>query len=390
MDTRLKASISTYPWDLADEGIDRALDNIQDRAGLTDVSLAMSYHVSTYFLPHNPVRQLYYGEDGMLLFEPDPSRYRGTEIEPRISEVVDGPGYLWTQTERIKERGLGLTAWVVYAYNHHLARKYPEYAKQDALGNRYLSQLSVSHPDVRAYFLAVTADILSRCGPNAIILESLGFREFEYGLVNPKINSKITPWCQFLMGLCMSDQSVTAASSQDFDGETFRADVAGYLRETLKRIPTKQAMEERPTEERIADAFNGRLQQFVDSRLEVATSLMEETIALVKSHGDIEILTAHLGTGHDPVTGLSAPRLEHLVDYQYVPPVSEAIPGQAAANDAGLLLNVDPTAFDSRQELESTVVTCLDGGADGVNIYNYGLVHEEYLDWVGGLRSIWQ
>jgi hypothetical protein len=386
----LKASISTYPWDLADEGIDRALDNIQDRAGLTDVSLAMSYHVSTYFLPHNPVRQLYYGEDGMLLFEPDASRYVGMTIEPRVSEVVDGSDYLYSQTERIKERGLGLTAWVVYAYNHHLGRKYPDCAKQDALGNRYLSQLSVSHPDVRAYFLALTEDILNRCEPDAIVLESLGFRDFDYGFVNQKINSKITPWCRFLMALCMSDQSIEAASSADLDAEAFRADVAEYLRATLRQIPTNDAMTEPVTSERIANAFDGRLEQFIESRIEVATSLMEETISLVKSHGDIEILTTHLGNGPDPIAGLSARRLESLVDYQYVPPVPEAVPTQAAANDAGLLLNIDPAAFDDKRELESTVAACLDSGADGVSIYNYGLIHEEYLDWIGEMKHLWQ
>ena len=50
----MKASICTYPWDLVDEGVDNALDNIQHIAGLNDVVLALSYHISTYFLPHNP------------------------------------------------------------------------------------------------------------------------------------------------------------------------------------------------------------------------------------------------------------------------------------------------------------------------------------------------
>ena len=50
----MRATIYTYPWDLTDEGIDSALDTIAHTAGLNSVSLAQSYHVSTYFLPHNP------------------------------------------------------------------------------------------------------------------------------------------------------------------------------------------------------------------------------------------------------------------------------------------------------------------------------------------------
>ncbi|SVD10839.1 uncharacterized protein METZ01_LOCUS363693, partial [marine metagenome] len=49
-----RATIYTYPWDLSDEGIDRALETIADTAGLNSVSLAQSYHISTYLLPRNP------------------------------------------------------------------------------------------------------------------------------------------------------------------------------------------------------------------------------------------------------------------------------------------------------------------------------------------------
>ena len=119
----MEASIYTYPWDLADEGLDAALDNIQHVAGLDDVALATSYHTATYFLPHNPKRKLYYGEDGMTLFQVDPARYESTAIRPRVSEVVDSPDYLQRQAERIRERGLSLTAWIVYAYDHILPRR---------------------------------------------------------------------------------------------------------------------------------------------------------------------------------------------------------------------------------------------------------------------------
>ena len=45
----MRATIYTYPWDLTDEGIDSALDTIAHTAGLNSVSLAQSYHISTYF-----------------------------------------------------------------------------------------------------------------------------------------------------------------------------------------------------------------------------------------------------------------------------------------------------------------------------------------------------
>ena len=96
-----RATIYTYPWDLSDEGIDRALETIADTAGLNSVSLAQSYHVSTYLLPRNPRRPLYWGEEGALYFQPSDTFYRESPIEPLISNVVTSPGYMSEIVDKI-------------------------------------------------------------------------------------------------------------------------------------------------------------------------------------------------------------------------------------------------------------------------------------------------
>ena len=68
-----RATIYTYPWDLADEGIDQALDRIADTAGLHSVSLAQSYHVPTYFLPRNPLRPPDSGAAAAIYLQPPQS-----------------------------------------------------------------------------------------------------------------------------------------------------------------------------------------------------------------------------------------------------------------------------------------------------------------------------
>ena len=107
-----RATSYTYPWDLSDEGVDNALHTIADTAGLNSVSLAQSYHVSTYFLPRNPRRPLYWGEEGALYFTPSEVFYRESPIEPLISNVVDGPGYMRNIVDKIKARGLDFTSWL--------------------------------------------------------------------------------------------------------------------------------------------------------------------------------------------------------------------------------------------------------------------------------------
>ena len=188
-----KASILTFPWDLADEGIDRALDNIQHTAGLNEVVLAVSFNGATFFLPHNPKRKVYFGEDGVALFEPDLTKYTETVIRPRVSELVTGPNYLRGQTERIRDRGLGLTTWIVYAPNHNLARPYPQWATQDALGNSYPSHLCISALDVRGYDLALTEDVVEQFTPDAVYIENMNFLPFGASFSNPLLLSPNPP-----------------------------------------------------------------------------------------------------------------------------------------------------------------------------------------------------
>src|SRR5437879_6199430 len=166
-------TIFTYPWDLNDDGIERALDVIQKDAQLNGVSLAFSYHVGTFFLPHNPRRKVYFGEDGIVLFVPDPKLWTGSRIRPRVSRLVEGPEWLHRMVEKIKKRGLHLTAWTVFFYNHYLARTYPDCVKRDALGNPNLAQLCPANPDVRQYAKSLAEDIVVNYKPDAVYLESL-------------------------------------------------------------------------------------------------------------------------------------------------------------------------------------------------------------------------
>lgn len=377
----MKASMCAYPWDIADEGIENALDNIQHVAGMNDVTLAISYHVATYFLPHNPRRQLYYGEDGMLLFKPGAKRFKG-KIKPRVSEVVDSPDYLKRQTDRIRERGMKLTAWMVYAYSHHLARKYPDCAKRDALGNQYLSQLCVGNPDVRSYFLALTAEMMEKFNPECVILETLSYREFEYGLRNPKINS-LTPWHRFLLGLCMCDHCVGHASNMGVDGPAFRSEVADCLRRELADLPSEEEMSSPVEPERIANAFGGRLQQFVAARADLASSLYEEVARTARKDGHVDIQSLMYTEAEVPVTGLSPARTEPFNNRPTVRPVPENIRKQTKLTRWKPYLGLDPSMYRSQAEFTRTMADCIDAGIDGFHIYNYGLLRQEQLKWVG-------
>ena len=60
------------------------------------------------------------------------------------------------------------------------------------------------------------------------------------------------------------------------------------------------------------------------------------------------------------------------------------------ASDLKLLLDTRPTQFSSADDMKSTVGACLENGAQGISIYNYGLVQIEHLRWVGQMRDLWE
>ncbi|MCH2662640.1 hypothetical protein MK163_19530, partial [bacterium] len=252
-----RATIYTYPWDLADEGIDQALDRIADTAGLNSVSLAQSYHVSTYFLPRNPVRPLYWGEEGAIYFQPSQSFYRESPIEPLVSETVAGSGYMRDMVARIKARGLDFTSWLVFNYNHHLPTRYPDAAKKDPFGHVNLAQLCPASPLTRGYALALCRDILDQFQPDEVNLESLAYLHFNYGFRNPKVAAKITPLCQLLMGLCWCPHCLDYGRAEGIDDvEAFRAEIAAFLRTELAREPNEDDIYP-PGCEALAGIFSG-------------------------------------------------------------------------------------------------------------------------------------
>lgn len=388
------ASLFTYPWDLHDEGIDRALDVMTGTAGMTSICLAVSYHISTYFLPHNPRRKIYYGEHGALYFQPDATKYRKTTIRPHVSEVVDGPHYLPAIIERTRAKGIEFAVWVVYCFNHYLARTFPSCAKVDPFGSPYHAQLCPANPDVRAYFLAMTDDIVANYHPDAFHIESLSYLPFRYGFLNPKVLSDITPLCEFLMGLCYCPHCLAAADRAGLDGERFRADVAGFLEKELARLPGKDEMTPL-TDEHVNTLFDGRLSQFLQTRADVATSLFEEVVATVRSYGTTAIQTV-VPTQEDLLSsGLRPDRVRPLLDRTLGGLPSERVAAAVQAlrrtlpERTKILVNFHPAAMRDADELVSRARQYRDGGVDGYTAYNYGLLRMEHLRWLDQVRRVW-
>ncbi len=387
-------SIYTYPWDLTDEGLDRSLNRIADVAQCEEVMLTASYHVSTYFLPHNPARPIYYGEDGAVYFQPDYKRFKNTRIRPHLSDSVDQEGYYERIVEAINKRGLKFSAWVVYCYNHYLARTYPEFAKHDVFGNPYLGQLSTAPPDAQEYIAALTENIVQVYKPASVHVESLARLRWSYGTRNPKVLSEITDRDQYLLGLDFNPAAVDHARLRGFDGRKFQTDVAAWLRPRLARLPTDD--DRRPVDAAwIAEVFEGRLKQWLGIHSERTTALWMRVARII--HGGGATIQSVFATSRSEQGTDVNPSTNRELDRVTAGPFKSVEEGKArvaeitgAINKGGVVVvSTQPGAFTEAAPLEEQVRIAKQSGAGGCNFYNYGLLREQQLGFVGSaLRKL--
>ena len=381
----------TYPWDLSDQGVEAASGVIADTLGpRAGVLLTLSYHLSTCFSPHNPTRKIYFGEDGAVYFQPDGALYGATRIRPLVSHLVTGPDYMPGLVRGIGERGLEFSAWAIYLYNHHLSQAFPDVARLDCFGQPHLGQLCPAHPDVRAYSLALTRDMV-RFGPRHVQLESLSYLGFGYGFLNPKVAVPIGPFHRFLMGLCFCRHCIEAAGRAGLDAAGLRADVAADLDRELRLDPGDGQGDR---DEWIEGAYEGRLKGYLEARVTSATSLFEEVAAAVREGG---AGVTFFGSLDRATTGLDRSRVLACVDAVYTsvsgPPEEsprrvEQLRGELTP-EVRLVSIVRPGGFESGSWTRRLIHAQAEAGVDGFAFYTYGQLREHHLAWIRGARDAW-
>ena len=170
----MDTSIFAFASDLADEGLDAVLDNVQHRAGLGGITIAAVYHEARDLFPHNPVRKLRFLESGVTYFQPDPARYRGLAIQPRVARLAQDRDVVGELVDGAERRGLSVHAWTVFLHTDWQVGGSEEHAERTAFGDPRLTELCPANPDVRDYVRALAGDV-GRLGVKTIVAESLHY-----------------------------------------------------------------------------------------------------------------------------------------------------------------------------------------------------------------------
>jgi hypothetical protein len=171
-----EVAASLYPWDLADEGVDRILDNLESMTGCNSVYLiALMHHekrpLTDFFYPHNPARKTYCPEDSRAYWRPDPGFYG--RIAPLTSEraLLRGRDWLQILVEAARARhmrtGVELSHTVLDAQRGE--SEYADCLQRDIFGHPIIERwgirralLCLNNPDARSYILGLFSDLVSR------------------------------------------------------------------------------------------------------------------------------------------------------------------------------------------------------------------------------------
>ena len=392
-----------FASDLCDEGFDTVLGNVQERAGVDGLTMAVAYHDARDVFPHNPVRKVRYLEGGAIFFQPDWSRYEDLRLRPHVAELARMGDPLGELCAAAGERGMYANAWVVFLHSDRLGFLHPECATQNAFGDRYLTDLCPSNPEARAYACALASDV-ANYKVSTIFAESLHFHGLAHGYHHERYLEELGAVGTYLLGLCFCAHCLGAARRAGIDSETVHRSVRDELE---RRFASGGEGSEELTRGRLA-AFGGeQLLGYLDTRAETVTSLAAEVTTSVGEATSIAFLDlsgAEKGFTTGRPTGDAATTVgwQTGVDVASLAGVCDAVEptGYAADPDRlgfdldayralvadgsrlGVMLRPMPPDCPSGDNLAAKVNLTRQRGLKRVDFYHYGLCRLRSLDWI--------
>ena len=401
---RLETSTFAFASDLADEGVDTVLDNIQERAGLHGITPAFVYHAARDVFPHNPRRKVQLLDRGEFFYRPERKRFEGLRIQPHVSAIAAEHDVLAETCRAADKRGLRVHAWTVFLHCDRPG-EYPDCATQNAFGDLYPADLCPANPDVRAYVRALVSDV-ARYEVATILAESLHYHGLEHGYHHERYFIELGSRARYLLGLCFCEHCLAYAGRLGVDGGTVRAAV----REELERVfaGDRSARDENElTQDELATVGDGELTAYLDARADIVATLAADATEAAAAHGRrfvfLELAGAVKGYASGQPTG--APAVESAwrmgVDLERLQRACGEIEvlGYAADVDRlrldleayrqrlgdcplALALRPSPPDCETPENLAAKVRLARDSGAVRVDFYHYGFVRLDALDWI--------
>jgi len=401
----MRTSAFAFARDLRDEGVEAVLDNVRHRGRLDGVGLAVAYHDGRDVFPHNPRSRVGLLESGAIFFAPDPAVWVASELQPRVSELVQDGDPLAELLGRAAPLGLDVHAWTVFLHNDELARRAPACAQENAFGDRDPGTLCPAQPAVRDYVRRLVTDLAAR-RVTGIVAESLHYHPLEHGHAHERYPVEIGALGRLLLGLCFCPACCKAAEALGVDAAAVRAFACATVDQ---RFASGAAVDDSDAElarDAVGALVEGALGDYLGMRETVVATLVAEAVA---SAGAVPICFldasgAAKGYWTGRPTGGSAASIAWRfgVELEAIAGAGAGIlalayaadPGRVAfdlddyaarAPEAALACVLRPNRPDSEtvQDLVAKLRVARSRGVETVHVYHYGLIRLEELDRIG-------
>ncbi len=188
-------ALYTYPWDLADEGLETALGRIRP-TGVNTITLAASYHAGKFVRPHGVGGKVYFPKDGTVYFQARPERYG--QIKPLVNPLVEEFDALAQLARSGAGSGPGRLGRLLP--QHAARRAASRVHARNAFGDPYPYSLCPAHPAVRDYVVNLCADLANRYDLAGLALETPGWLPFDHGFHHEFALVPLDRWAKTLLG----------------------------------------------------------------------------------------------------------------------------------------------------------------------------------------------
>lgn len=379
-------AIYTYPWDLAEIGAATAAEQFH-KLNLDTVTVAGSYHAGKFLRPHGKNGKVFFPEDGTVYFTPDMTRYGA--IKPLANSIVGQ----FDAIAELAKSGMAVNAWMVLLHNSRLGRSHPEACVRNAFGDAYVYSLSPSHPEARAYAVALIDDMTNRYPVSGVSIETPGYLPYAHGYHHEFSLLRHNRWLDNLLGLDFSPSAMTRANASGIDAERLRrqvaSDITAYLADGVN-FPDD-----------MAEAFwladtqaDGDLRRLLDFRNDEVTSLVTRIKAAARTDATISIIpsvarpTAGAWYEGSDLAALAA--TVGIIEACFYEPDANRIASdlfdlKRRLRGQGRIRAILRPAYpdhETKGDFLASIHALRAGGVEEFAFYNWGHVREANLEWI--------
>lgn len=391
----------TYPWDLVDEGADALIAHMVTDLKCNAIMLNAQYHHARLLRPQHPGEKTYQTSGAVAAFTPDPEQYQPGGLMPVVDDALAGSGVIAQARKSCMELGVDFGLWVVGLHNSSLGMENPDLCVKNCFGDVYTYALCPSREENQQYLQGLVGDVCSQFSPDRIALEAVGVLGLRHWVHHELFMTDWDPALELLTSICFCDACVAHASSESIDGLALRQEVAqwaGVLMNEERGALPKEFTAGEPAS--LLMEIDG-LWAYLQACSQTVTAVVDGLHQITQQHNTVlEVIPASF---HRPSSNAWLERAsiktlakacdQILISSYFVTPAEVGADlrwSAYLASETGLTAGINacsPTS--SAGVLEAQVNAALDVGCSGVYYYNYGLLTEKRVEWVGQVnRSI--